>query len=207
MVLEAATVIMLFEAYNRICVGLPLESTATTALVKGFHESLGLEPQAKLSDIHDKLRFEAKRHEVNIADRVRYELAFEAYVDQLWDVDCAIGGHTEGGVEPGHGWVFVGVRVEQMQEIISDEMPALASRPRWLKKGDLTIGSDYAKTMSPETVKPFLHACKAYQRASKMIIGDATVRLKNLPVVRQREPDWALVRWLVETRLLPEKKK
>lgn len=195
---------MLFEIYHRICVGLPLEPAATEALVQGFHRSLGVAPDAAVSEIHALLRFDARRHEKHITDRIRYERAFEAYVDQLWDVDCAIGGHTEGGVEPGRGWVFVGVRVEQFESTQKDEMPALATRPRWLKKGDLTINSDFSRSLPPESEKPFRHACTALGRASKMIIGDAITRLKKLPVVRQREPDWAYIRWLVETRFLKD---
>jgi hypothetical protein len=189
---------MLYEVYQRICVGLPLEADAVAGLVAGFHRSLSLPDDARLEAVHEALRFDLARHETNTPDRELYERAFEAYVDQLWDVDCAIGGLTDGGVDPPRGWVFLGVRVETLEpEVGHDAMPALAGRPRWLKKGDLTTGSDLARQLGPRHAKTFNHAARAYARASKMIVGDAHKRLAPLRVVRGHDPDWALLRWLV----------
>jgi len=188
---------MLFEVYQRICVGLPLEAESLGPLVAGFHRSLSLPDEAPLAAVHEALRHDLPRHDKGIESRVLYEKAFETYVDQLWDVDCAIGGVTDGGVDPPRGWVFLGVRVEGMEEVAHDAMPALAGRPRWLKKGDLTTGSDLAKSLGTQHRKAFDHAARAYGRATKMIVGDAHTRLRALRVVRGHDPDWALIRWLV----------
>ena len=56
------------------------------------------------------------------------------------------------------------------------------------------------RAMGSEAKKPMEHAAKMFQRARVMIEGDARTRLKSLPVLRQRDPSWALVRWLVPVR-------
>lgn len=188
---------MLFEIYHRICVGLPLEPAATEALVQGFHRSLGVAPEAAVSEIHALLRFDARRHEKHITDRIRYERAFEAYVDQLWDVDCAIGGVSAGGLDPDRGYLLVGVRVEDFDYSVRDDQPAATQRPRALRKGDLSMGSDFAHELGPDAHKAFSHAAKMYQRAGKEIVRDATGRTAKLPLARGDEPAWCYVRWLV----------
>lgn len=191
---------MLFEIYTRVCVGLPVETEAARTLRDEFHTSLGLSADAPVAEVHARLLDDAPKHKRNEADRVRYERAFGEFVDKRWDVDCAIGGLTDGGVDPQRGYLFVGVRIEDMEDVARDDMPALAGRPQWLRKGDLTMGSDLAHKLGDHHRKVFVHAARMYQRANKMILTDAQKRLKALPVVRQREVDWALVRWLVPVK-------
>lgn len=191
---------MLFETYHRICVGLPLETDAAHALRARFHAHLGLEPDASTEAVYARLADDLPRHRSNEPDRVRYELALEAFVDKLWDVDCAVGGMSDGGFDPSKGYLFVGVRVEQWERTAHDDQPAASTRPLWVKKGDLSVGSDLARAMGSEAKKPMEHAAKMFQRARVMIEGDARTRLKSLPVLRQRDPSWALVRWLVPVR-------
>lgn len=191
---------MLFETYHRICVGLPLENDAAHALRARFHAHLGLEPDASTEAVYARLAEDLPRHRQNEPDRARYELALEAFVDKLWDVDCAIGGMSDGGFDPSKGYLFVGVRVEQWARTAHDDQPAAATRPQWLKKGDMSVGSDLSRALGTEAKKALDHASKMFQRARVMIEGDARVRLKTLPVLRQRDPSWALVRWLVPVR-------
>ncbi len=191
---------MLYEVYHRICVGAPLEVAEARGLVARFHVSLGLAANASLEMVHARLRDDLKRHELNTDDRVLYERAFEAFVDELWDVDCAIGGVSEGAIDPAKGYVFVGVRVEQFDLTVHDDEPRLAQRPTWLHKGDLSPGSDFGRTFGPDARTAVEHAGRSWTRAGKMIVGDATTRLKLLPVSKQREVGWALVRWLVPAR-------
>lgn len=188
---------MLYETFHRIAVGAVVETDAARALVAEFLASLGLEPDADVAAVHARLAEEAPKHRKKVAPRVRFELAFEAFVDAKWDIDCAIGGVSDGGVDTGRGYVFVGVRIEQWESTGPDENPHLAGRPRVLKKGDLSAGSTFAHDVGPAHRKVIEHAGRMFQRARKDIEGDAMKRLKALPV-RSREPEWALVRWLVQ---------
>lgn len=188
---------MIYEAYIRICVGAVLEPDATAGLVARFHQSLGLDAACSLAEVHEALRETAPKHKLHQPDRMRYELAFEAFVDGYWDVDCAIGGLTDGGVDPVRGYVLVGVRIEDIESVGRDDMPALSGRPRWLRKGDLTAGSDLSRELGPDAYKPFTHAGRMYQRAAKEIMADTIKRTQRLPISKQHDPDWALVKWLV----------
>lgn len=189
---------MIYEAYIRICVGAVIETEATAELVVRFHQSLGLDPDCAVADVHEALRELSPKHKLHESDRVRYERAFEAFVDKLWDVDCAIGGLSDGGVDPARGYVFVGVRVEDLERVGRDDMPALSGRPRWLRKGDLTAGSDLARELGPDAYKEFTHACRMYQRAHKEIMNDTLKRTARLPLSKQHDPGWAMVTWLVK---------
>lgn len=191
---------MLYEIFHRICVGLPVEPDATRALLARFHASLGMPVDADAAAVYARLRDGLARHKLNDPDRARYELALEAFVDELWSVDCAVGGVSDGIFDPARCFLFVGVRVEQFERVVRDEQPAAASRPQWLRKGDLTPGSDFLRELGPEAKKPIEHAGRMHHRARLMIEGDARMRLKKLPVSRQREPGWAQVRWLVPSR-------
>ena len=188
---------MIYETYIRICVGAVLETEAAVELVKRFHQSLELSPDCSVEQVHEALRYMAPRHKLHESDRQRYELAFEAFVDKVWDVDCAIGGVSDGGVDTDKGYVFVGVRVEDIESVGREDMPHLAARPRWLKKGDLTAGSDLSKELGPDAYKEFTHAGRMYQRANKEIMLDVRKRIGPLSISKQHEPGWALVRWLV----------
>lgn len=187
---------MLYETYSRIAVGAVLEPDATHELTRSFHVSLGLEPDATLAEVHATLLDAAPKHKKLVLPRIRYELEFERYVDGRWDIDCAIGGVTDGGVDGTRGYVFVGVRIEQWEAIETEEQPHLAGRPRVLKKGDLSAGSDFSKQIGDEHKKPIDHAARMFQRARKDIDLDAGRRLRSLPT-RERDVYWALVRWLV----------
>ncbi|MEZ4393003.1 MAG: hypothetical protein R3A48_18100 [Polyangiales bacterium] len=191
---------MLYEIYHRICVGLPVEPDAAQAVVARFHARLGLEPSASASEVYARLSEGVPRHKLNDPDRQRYELALEAFVDEVWSVDCAIGGVSDGIFDPTRCFLFVGVRVEQFERVVRDEQPAAASRPQWLRKGDLSPGSEFLRGLGPEAKKPVEHAGRMHHRARLMIEGDARTRLKSLPVSRQREPGWAQLRWLVPSR-------
>lgn len=191
---------MLYEIYHRFCVGLPLEPDAAQSLRARFHAHLGVSPDARVDEVYARLRDDLPRHKRNEPDRQRYELALEAFIDDLWAVDCAIGGVSDGDFDPSRGYLFVGVRVEQFERVIREDQPAGAYRPQWLKKGDLSPGSEFLRDLGPEAKKPVEHAGRMFHRARLMIEGDARTRLKSLPVSRQREPDWAQVRWLVPHR-------
>lgn len=191
---------MLYEIYHRFCVGLPLEPDAAAALRARFHAHLGLGPDASVDAVYARLREDLPRHKRNEPDRLRYELALESFVDTLWDVDCALGGVSDGDFDPSRGYLFVGVRVEQFERVARDDQPAAAARPQWVKKGDLSPGSDFLRELGPEAKKPVEHAGRMFHRARLMIEGDTRTRLTSLPVSRQREPGWAHVRWLVPRR-------
>jgi hypothetical protein len=190
-----------FEVYGRICVGAVLAPEPAIALHAEFLESLGLAPDAPAEEVFAALRAETKKHKLHEPDRVRYELALEAFIDAKWDVDFALGGLSRDGLfDPRRGYLFVGVRVEQFETVIP-ELPRGAadpSRPQWLRKGDLTPGSDFSKSLGPDARKQVEHAARAYQRASREIHKDALARVKPLPISKQHEPDWALCRWLVD---------
>lgn len=149
----------------------------------------------------ERLRFDTKKHKLHEPDRVRYERAFEAFVDTQWDVDCAIGGVSPDGVlDPRRGFVFVGVRAEQF-EIVTSTLPrgaAAPEKPQWLRKGDLSAGSELAKALGPDARKSWEHAARSYQRAAKEILKDATERTKRLAISPQHPVDWALCRWIVD---------
>ena len=178
--------------------GAPTELAGTQEILTGFHASLGLDPDAKLAAVYARLREDTPKHKLHESDRWRYERAFENFVDALWNVDCAIGGLSAGGIEPARCYVFVGVYIEGIEHNERDDSPAASTRPRWLKKGDLTMGSDLAKELGPDAAKEFRHAAQMYRRANKEILTDATTRVARLPVSRQHDPSWALVRWLVQ---------
>ncbi|MBI5516514.1 MAG: hypothetical protein HY909_22205 [Deltaproteobacteria bacterium] len=188
---------MMYEVYARICVGAQAEPDAARDLLERFHQGLGLAPQAKTPEVFARLREEAPKHKQHEPDRARYERALEAYVDGLWDVDCAIGGVSDGTLDPLRGYLFVGVRVEDFAFSEKDDLPAAATRPTWLRSGDLSPGSAFSHTLGPDSHKAFHHAAKMHQRAARPIARDAQKRLEALPVLRHQEPSWALVRWLV----------
>ena len=187
---------MLYEIFHRIAAGSVLESDAAKELVRDFHTSLGLEADASVAEVHARLLEDTPKHKRKEPARQRYELAFESFVDARWDIDCAIGGVSDGGVDPVRGYVFVGVRIEQWEEVTVDENPHLASRPRSLRKGDKSPGSTFAHTIGAAHKKVLEHAGRMFQRARKDIEGDAVRRLKPIPV-RNRDIDWAYIRWLV----------
>jgi hypothetical protein len=188
---------MMYEVYARICVGAVLEPDAARDLLERFHQSLGLEPQAKAQEVYRRLWEEAPKHKRHEPDRDRYERALEAFVDGLWDVDCAVGGVSDGGLDPDRGYLFVGVRIEDFAFTVRDEQPAAASRPTLLRSGDLTPGSAFSRTLGPDAHKAFHHAAKMHQRAARQIVHDARTRIAPLPVLHHQEPAWALVRWLL----------
>ncbi|MFO0602817.1 MAG: hypothetical protein U0324_06555 [Polyangiales bacterium] len=191
---------MIYECYTRIMVGLPLAQHALGELAAGFHASLGLDADAAEADALAALRDAAPRHKRNEPDRVRFEQAFEAWVDGRWDVDCAIAGVSVGGLDAKSCQVWVGVRVEQFEHTAKVEMPAQFVRPRALRKGDLTPGSDLAHALGPDARKQLEHAGRMYTKARLQIEGDAITRTKGLPVSRQHEVGWAMVRWLVPVK-------
>lgn len=191
---------MIYEVYTRIMVGLPLAPGALAEVMKGFHRSLGLDEAASLADVHAALHDAAPRHKRHEPDRERYERALEAYVDGLWSVDCAIAGVSEGEAHPTRCQLWVGVRVEQMEHTTRVDMPAQFVRPRPLKKGDLSMGSDLAHELGPDMHKEFRHAVAMFQRARVMIEGDAVTRTKGLPTSRQHDVGWAMLRWIVPVK-------
>lgn len=192
---------MPFQLYARYCVGAPLKPEPARTLHDEFLASLGLSPEASAEDVFARLRDDTPKHKLHEPDRVRYELALEAFIDEKWSVDCAIGGLSPDGLfEPRRGYLFVGVRVEQY-ECSLPAVPTKAAapdRPQWLRKGDLAASSELGKTLGPEAKKPADHVARMYQRASKEILKDAVARTKELPLSPQHEPDWALCRWLVD---------
>jgi hypothetical protein len=191
-----------YEVFARICVGSVLRPEAAEDIHREFVLSLGLAATASAADIFDSLRWDAAKHKRHEPDRWRYERAWEAFIDQKWNVDFAMGGLSREGVfDPRKNYLFVGVRVEQFEmglaEIPLRGMPI--DRPQWLRKGDLSPGSDLAKALGPDVRKPFEHACRTYSRANRDVLKDAMERVKPLDISHQHETDWALCRWLVES--------
>jgi hypothetical protein len=193
-----------YEIYGRICVGGVLKPEPARDVHIEFLDSLGLRPEAPAEEVFALLRADTPKHKLHEPDRVRYERALEAFLDAKWDVDFALGGLSPDGLfEPRRGYLFVGVRVEQF-EIEVPELPrgaAAPERPQWLRKGDLSPGSDFIKSFGPSPRKQLEHAARAYSRAAKEIYKDAVARIKPLPISQQHEPDWALCRWLVDASL------
>lgn len=191
---------MIYECYTRIMVGLPLAQHALGEVASGFLGSLGLDADASEADTLAALRDEAPRHTRNVPDRERFERAFEAWIDARWDVDCAIGGVSAGALDAKGCQVWVGVRIEQFEHTAKVEMPAQYVRPRALKKGDLTPGSELAHALGPDARKQLEHAGRMFTKARLQIEGDAITRTKGLPTSRQHEVAWVMVRWLVPVR-------
>ena len=191
---------MLYEVYTRIMVGLPVAQGVLGDVVTGFHQGLGLAADAGVDAVYTVLREDAPRHKRNEPDRQRYELAFEAYVDQLWDVDCAIVGQSDGLADPARCMLWVGVRVEQMEHTARIDTPPAYVRPRVLRKGDLSMGSDFAHELGRDMYKQFRHATQMYNRARMMIEGDAHARTKRIPTSRQHEVEWSFLRWIVPVK-------
>jgi hypothetical protein len=191
---------MIYECYTRIMVGLPLAQNALPEVSKGFLASLGLDADASEADALTALRDAAPRHKRNVPDRERFELAFESWLDERWSVDCAIGGVSAGGFDPKACQVWVGVRVEQFEHTAKVDMPAQYVRPRVLKKGDMTPGSELAHVLGPDVRKQMEHAGRMFTKARLQIDGDAITRTKGLPTSRQHEVDWVMVRWLVAVK-------
>ena len=192
---------MPYEIYGRICIGAVLKQETAVDLHAAFIASLGL-PSAALSEaVFDQLRFDTPRHKLHLPDRVRYELAFEAFVDAKYNADCAIGGVAPDGMfEPKRGFIFVGVRAEQF-EITVTEIPRHAAAPdrvQWLRKGDMTAGSELVRSLGPDAKKSIEHAARMYHRAAKELLKDATDRVKMLNVSNQHDVDWGLCRWVVD---------
>src|SRR4051794_9608217 len=131
---------MSYEIYGRICVGAPLIIEAATTVHAEWLASPGLPADAPGEAAVAPLRLETQRHKLHEPDRVRYERAFEAFLDERWSVDCAFGGPSRDGLfDPRKGFIFVGVRVEQF-EITTNVLPrgaAVPEKPQWLTKGDL----------------------------------------------------------------------
>lgn len=191
---------MIYECYTRIMVGLPLATPALGEAAAGFLASLGLPADASESEALAALRDAAPRHKRGEPDRARFESALEAFIDARWDVDCAIGGVSSGGLDARACQLWVGVRIEQFEHTARVEMPAQYVRPKVLKKGDLTPGSDLAHALGPDARKQLEHAGRMYSRARLQIEGDAITRTKGLPTSRQHEVAWTMVRWLVPER-------
>ena len=106
------------------------------------------------------------------------------------------GGVSDGGVDGARGYVFVGIRIEQWEDVMHDHSPHLSGRPKTLAKGDLSAGSDFLKHIGPDHKKEIDHAGRMRRRARKEIDLDAMKRVRSLPT-REREVYWALIRWLV----------
>ncbi len=191
---------MVYEVYTRIMVALPLAPGVLADVAAGLHRKLGLAPGAPVDEVYATLRDAAPRHKRHEPDRARYELALEAYVDELWDVDCALAGVSEGLADPARCQLWAGVRVEQFEHTAKVDAPAAYVRPRTLRKGDLSMGSDLSRELGPDVYKEFRHAAQMYQRARTQIEGDAITRTKRLPTSRQHEVAWALLRWIVPVK-------
>lgn len=192
---------MPYEIYARFCVGAPLKPEPTRTLHQEFLASLSLAPDAPADEVFARLRDDTPRHKLHEPDRVRYELALEAFVDARWSVDCALGGlSTDGLLDLRRGFLFVGVRVEQFETVVANvpTRGAAPERPQWLRKGDLGANSELGKLLGADAKKAADHAARMYQRAAKEILRDAIARTKELPLSPQHEPDWALCRWLVD---------
>ncbi len=188
---------MQYEVYTRVMVGVPLDAEGVAATRAGFHGSLGLEVDAPLDAVQAALVEAAPRHKRGGDPRARYELALEAWLDARWDVDFALSGVSDGGLDPARCMVWVGVRIEQWEGPAKVEMPAAFVRPRTLRKGDLSPGSDLARELGGEARKEFQHAVRMYQRARLQIEGDALTRTRGLPVSHHHDVGWWLLRWIV----------
>ncbi len=187
--------------YGRVCVGGVLKPEALVQANVGFLAGLSLPAEASADEVFQRLRDDTPKHKLHEPDRVRYERAFEAYIDARWNADCAIGGLSPDGlINMRRGYVFVGVRVEQFEMVVQTvgRGAAAVDRPQWLRKGDLSAGSDLSKLLGPDVRKPWEHAARSYQRAAKEILKDAKDRTRVLPVSSAHDIDWALCRWLVE---------
>ena len=184
-----------------MCVGALLKPESTAAINASFLQSLGLAVGAPAEEVFAQLRLDTPKHKLHEPDRLRYERAFEAFVDAQWDADFAIGGLSPDGVlDAKRGYLFVGVRVDGF-EITVPTLPrgaAAPERPQWLKQGDLSPGSDLSKALGPDARKTWEHAARSYQRAAKDILKDAIERTKKLPISTQHDVDWALCRWIVD---------
>ncbi len=191
---------MVYEVYMRIMVGLPIAQHVLPDVLKGFHDSLGVAHDAPADEVYAVLRDAAPKHKRHEPDRQRYELALEAHVDALWDVDCALSGSTDGLADARATQLWVGVRIEQMEHTARIESPVQFVRPKVLRKGDLSMGSDFSRELGPELYKQFRHATQMYQRARLQIEGDAITRTKKLPTSRQHEVAWVMTRWLVPVK-------
>jgi hypothetical protein len=191
---------MVYEVYTRIMVGLPLAHGVLADVVSSFHQNLGVEPTATAEEVYALLRDDAPKHKRHEPDRGRYELALEAHVDALWDVDCALSGVSDGLADPARCQLWVGVRVEQMEHTTRVDAPAQYVRPRVLRKGDLSMGSDFSRELGADMYKQFRHATQMYQRARLQIEGDAITRTKKVPTSRQHEVAWSFVRWIVPVK-------
>lgn len=192
---------MAFEMYGRVCVGGVLTPEALVQANGAFLTGLALSADAPADQVFQRLRDDTPRHKLHEPDRVRYERAFEAYIDARWNADCAIGGVSPDGLlDVRRGYVFVGVRVEQFELVIpaAGTGATVPDRPQWLHKGDLSAGSTLSRVLGPDARKPWEHAGRSYQRAHKEIMKDAMDRTRMLPVSSQHDIDWALCRWLVE---------
>jgi hypothetical protein len=191
---------MIYEIYTRIMVGLPLAPNELEGMLRGFHTKVGVAPNATTKDVYDALLLDAPKHKLNDPDRQRYELALEAYIDERWEVDFAISGMSDGGFDLKQCQLWVGVRVEQWEETKRIDSPIAFVRPRVLRKGDLSMGSDLAHELGPNVHKEFVHATKMFRRARLMIEGDTITRTKKVPTSRQHEMAWVMLRWLVPVK-------
>ncbi len=191
---------MVFEVYTRIMVGLPVAQNFLPDVIEGFHRSLGVEADTPASEVYALLRDAAPKHKRNDPDRGRYELALEAHIDALWDVDCALSGQSDGLADAAKCQLWVGVRVEQIEHTARIDVPAQYIRPRTLRKGDLSMGSDLSRELGPEAYKQFRHATQMSQRARLQIEGDAITRTKRVPTSRQHEVAWSMLRWIVPVK-------
>jgi len=193
---------MPWELFGRICVGGLLKPEAAQTLHTDFLQSLELPETTTPEDLFERLRWDVPKHKLHEPDRVRYERAFEEYIDKTWDVDFALGGlSTHGLFESRRGYIFVGIRVEQF-EVTLEALPTKAAspeRPQWLRKGDLTVASEIVKDFDGLAKKAWSHAARSYARAGREILQDAHKRLKTLPISKQHDIDWALCRWLVDS--------
>jgi|LNFM01.1.fsa_nt_gb hypothetical protein len=193
-----------YELYGRICVGAPLKPEAALALHVGFCKSLGLDELATSEQIFLALLDEAPKHKKHEPDRVRYERAFESYIDAECEADMAIGGLSEHGVfDPKKNYLFVGVCVDEFVTTLSSPGRGAAApdRPQWITWGALgsnsTLGKSFELDRNGE--KAWDHARRSYQRANKDITKDAFARIARLAISKQHEPGWALCRWLVDS--------
>lgn len=193
---------MLVEVYARICVGVSLTPEHTQRLVRGFHRRLGLDEDVSPLDVYAALTQGLARHRQNDSPRALYETALVDYAEATEGFSCAIGGWTDGGVDPHRGFLFAGVVIDGFTVVRRDDSPASASRPTKLSKGDLTLGSDFFKRVGGEHRKALAHASKAYSRASRAIVDDVRQRTRGLATSGPKEPAWSLVEWLVSAKSL-----
>lgn len=191
---------MLVEVYARVCVGVTLAPEFTAELLRGFHRSLGLDDDARFDEVYAHLAQDLPRHRQNDPLRDHYESALVAYVEAQRGYACAVGGLTDGGVDPDRGYLLGGVVIDGFVEVRKEDAPARCGRPTKLLKGDLTPGSEFFKRCGPEHKKALAHASKAYARASKMILDDVRQRMRAQPTSGSKEPSWCLVEWLVPTK-------